>query len=82
MRTGKDIDATGILSYGLAGCQMSTCHSATLIKISKESEPIGPGIDFTPEGWRLPFDAQWNDGIVEKWNSGYKNRNGTVAVHQ
>jgi hypothetical protein len=24
----------------------------------------GPGFDFTPEGWRLPLDVQWNDGMA------------------
>ena len=32
---------------------------------SKESGPGGPGFDFTPEGWSLPLDVEWNDGMVE-----------------
>jgi hypothetical protein len=24
-----------------------------------------PGFDFTPEGWNLPLDVEWNDGMVE-----------------
>jgi len=24
-----------------------------------------PGFDFTPEGWSLPLDVEWNDGMVE-----------------
>jgi hypothetical protein len=42
--------------------------------LSKESEPGGPGFAFTPEGWRLPLNVEWNDGIAEKWNIGSKNR--------
>ncbi len=41
---------------------------------SKESGPRGPGFDFTPEGWSLLLDFQWNDGMVEYWNIGYKKR--------
>lgn len=39
---------------------------------SKESGPRRPGFDFIPEGWRLPLDAEWNDGMVEEWNIGYE----------
>jgi hypothetical protein len=46
------------------------CH---IIKC-KESWPRGPGFDFIPEGWCLPLNNQWNNGMVEKWNIGYKKR--------
>ncbi len=32
---------------------------------SKESGLGEPGFDFTPEGWSLPLDVEWNDGMVE-----------------
>ena len=41
---------------------------------SKESEPRGPGIDFTPEGWLLQSHNPWNNGMVEKWNIGNHKR--------
>ena len=41
-------------------------------QISKASWPRGPGFDFTPEGWCLSLDTQWNNGMVEKWNNGYE----------
>ena len=25
----------------------------------------GSGFDITPEGWSLPLDVLWNDGMVE-----------------
>jgi hypothetical protein len=34
----------------------------------------GPGSDLIPEGWCLPKDTQWNNGMVEKWNIGYEKR--------
>jgi hypothetical protein len=40
-------------------------RSAKKRLISKESGPRKPGFDFSPEGWRLPLDVQWNDGMVE-----------------
>jgi hypothetical protein len=41
---------------------------------SKESWPRVSGFDFTPEGWCLPLDNQWNNGMVGKWNIGYQKR--------
>jgi hypothetical protein len=32
---------------------------------SKESGLGGLGFDFTPEGWSLPLDVEWNNGMVE-----------------
>jgi len=39
---------------------------------SKEYGPRGPGFDFTPEGWSLPLDVKWNDGMskIRLWRSG------------
>jgi hypothetical protein len=48
------------------------CHF--VIKSSKESWPRGSGFDIIPEGWCLPLDNQWNNGMVEKWNIGYEKR--------
>jgi hypothetical protein len=42
---------------------------------SRESGPGEPGFDFTPDGWSLPLDVEWNDGMVEWWNIGFKNGN-------
>jgi hypothetical protein len=42
---------------------------------SKEFGPRGLCFDFTPEGWILLLDVEWNDGMVEYWNIGYKNGN-------
>jgi hypothetical protein len=33
-----------------------------LAVVSKESSPAGSGFNFTPEGWCLPLDNQWNIG--------------------
>jgi hypothetical protein len=51
--------------------------------ICKESVPedpaslgyaaAGSGFDFTQEGWSLPLDNEWNNGMVEFWNFGSNN---------
>jgi hypothetical protein len=38
---------------------------------NKESWPRGIGFDFTPKGFCLPIEAEWNVGMVEKWKDGY-----------
>jgi hypothetical protein len=38
--------------------------SGCIQQYSKESGPRRPGFDFTPEGWILPLDVQWNGGIM------------------
>jgi hypothetical protein len=43
---------------------------------NKESGLRGPGFDFTPEGWCLLSDNQWNDGKMEYW--GYKMDDGLI----
>jgi hypothetical protein len=46
------------------------CASLLTIDQSNESEPRGPGFDFTPEGWSLPSSVDWNDGMMGCWSSG------------
>jgi len=36
----------------------------------KEYCAKGLGFDSSPNGWPLPEDSTWNNGMMEKWNIG------------
>jgi len=40
--------------------------------VCKESEPGEPGFDFISEGWSLPLNVEWNDGMskIRLWRGG------------
>jgi hypothetical protein len=68
---GQDLSVAVEVSIGPAD---DTDFSDAEHELSRKSCPNGLGIDFPTEGLFWPSDSQWNNGMLEKWNIGYKKR--------
>ena len=66
IRTSREVFPIKVRSpeIGIAGLQSYFDILAIFLYESKESWPKGPDFDFTPNGFCLPINAEWNIGIV------------------